>query len=188
MAVLDACAAPGGKAFILAQEMENTGRLVATELHSQRVALMEKQTKRLGLTNLTARQADMTILHPDLGLFDRILVDAPCSGLGVMRRKPEIKYKPMEEFAELPKIQYRILVAVSQYLQVGGKLLYSTCTLNPPENEGVVARFLHEHPDFAPTPLPSILQSETGQDWERTLTAEMGGDHFYMALLERKQP
>jgi 16S rRNA (cytosine967-C5)-methyltransferase len=187
MAVLDACAAPGGKAFILAQEMENTGRLVATELHSQRVALMEKQAKRLGITNLTARQADMTSPPPDLGVFDRILVDAPCSGLGVMRRKPEIKYKPLEEFAELPEIQYRILCAASHYLQGGGKLLYATCTLHPPENEEVVARFLREHPGFAPSPLPAILNPD-GKDWQRTLTAERSGDHFYMALLERKQP
>jgi 16S rRNA (cytosine967-C5)-methyltransferase len=105
-----------------------------------------------------------------------------------MRRKPEIKYKSLEEFAELPEIQYRILSAASQYLQVGGKLLYSTCTLHPPENEDVVARFLREHPGFAPSPLPALLQDATGQVWERTLTAERGGDHFYMALLERKQP
>ena len=186
MRVLDTCAAPGGKAFTMAQYMANQGTLIAAELHPRRVSLMEKQAARLGITCLTGQERDMTIPHPDLtadGLFDRVLCDVPCSGLGVIRRKPEIKYKDLAEFAHLPDIQYKILCQAAQYCKPGGRLVYSTCTLNPAENSAVTQQFLHTHPQFAPAPLPDLL----GGDWEYTLTGDHDGDHFYVAAFTPKE-
>ena len=177
MRVLDTCAAPGGKAFTIAQYVDNRGDLVAAELHPRRVVLMERQAQRLGISCLTGQERDMSVPHEDLGLFDRVLCDVPCSGLGVIRRKPEIKYKDLAEFALLPEMQYKILHSASHYCKPGGRLVYSTCTLNPAENEAVTHRFLQEHPHYAPAPLPELL----GGGWERSLTGEFDGDNFYLA-------
>lgn len=182
MEVLDACAAPGGKSFTTAQYMKGEGTLVSTELHGKRVGLMERQAQRMGIANMRCMQADMTVYNPELGQFDRVLCDVPCSGLGVIRRKPEIKYKPLEEFDGLSKIQYKILSTASQYCKSGGRLLYSTCTLNPVENIQVAERFLQEHPEFEAASLPELL----GGGWERTLTGPPGGDGFYMAAFQKK--
>ena len=180
MRVLDVCAAPGGKSFLLAQAMENSGGIIACDLHSHRVKLIEKGAARLGIDIITAKRADMLKTH-DLGLFDRVLCDVPCSGYGTIRHKPEIKYKPPGDFASLPETQYKLLRNASQYCKGGGLLLYSTCTLSPQENEDVTEAFLRANPAFAPYPLPEILGGKPNV----TLTTQFDGDGFYMALMKR---
>ena len=173
MNVLDLCAAPGGKTFTLAEEMENTGRLIARDLHPARVALIGEGARRLGLTCVTAAVGDAT-KPAALGRFDCVLCDVPCSGIGDLRRKPEIKYKPPFDPGELRAIQSAILSTAATYVAPGGRLIYSTCTLLKAENEAVTSAFLAEHPDFAPVGAP-VLQwpGETG-------------DGFYYAVMERK--
>ena len=182
MRVLDACAAPGGKAFTLAQLMENEGELVAVDLHEHRVRQMQERANEMGLSVIRTVAGDMSRPEPNLGAFHRVLCDVPCSGLGVIRRKPEIKYKKMEEFAQFPEMQYKILENSAQYCMVDGLLMYSTCTLNPAENIGVAQRFLNNHPEFLPYPLPTVL----GAGWHRTLLDEWDADGFFMACFQRK--
>lgn len=182
MRVLDACAAPGGKSFTMAQMMENSGEIVAADIHPHRVELIRDREAELGITIIKPVAADMTAPHPDLGTFHRVLCDVPCSGLGVIRRKPEIKYKPLEEILNFPPLQYKLLETSSHYCKAGGLLLYSTCTLNPRENDDVARRFLQAHPEFLPHPLPSVL----GGGWSKTLLDEMDTDGFYIACLVRE--
>ncbi|MDL2233569.1 16S rRNA (cytosine(967)-C(5))-methyltransferase RsmB [Ruminococcaceae bacterium OttesenSCG-928-L11] len=181
MRVLDACAAPGGKSLTIAQYLGGEGALLSTDLRENRVPLMQKQAERMGISQMECRRADMTVLDPSLGQFDRVLCDVPCSGYGVIRRKPEIKYKPLEEFSGLPEIQYKILRTASHYVKEGGRLIYSTCTLHPVENSGVVRRFLEENLEFVPVPLEIDDSAET----ERTLIGHLQGDGFFMAALQR---
>ena len=143
--VLDICAAPGGKSFTMAELMENSGEIIACDLYSQRTGLIEKGATRLGINIITAKTADATVFDSTLGEFDCILCDVPCSGLGVLRRKPEIKYKPQEDFTALEEIQLKILKNAFKYLKKGGKLLYSTCTLRQNENEKLVNCALMEY-------------------------------------------
>lgn len=145
---LDVCAAPGGKTFTIAQRMENQGLVVARDLHQKRANLVERGAERLGLSCVKASAGDAGRPDPQLGLFDRVLCDVPCSGFGIIRRKPEIKYKSWESVQGLPEIQYKILQTSAHYLKEDGRLVYSTCTLLPEENERVVERFLKEHPDW----------------------------------------
>ena len=135
--VMDVCAAPGGKTTAIAERMNNTGRIIASDIYRRKLDLIDKEAKRLGITNIETRSWDATRVDSSmLHKADRVLVDAPCSGLGVVRRKPEIKYKPMtEEMELLPKKQLAILSASSSYVKPGGRLVYSTCTVNPNENE-----------------------------------------------------
>ncbi len=146
--VIDICSAPGGKAFTMAELMENTGVIYAFDLHEKRVKLIQSGAERLGITNIKAQTGDGSVFNKKLPQADKILCDVPCSGLGVIRRKPEIKYKNPEEFENLPEIQYKILENASKYLKVGGELVYSTCTLNKAENEKVIDKFLENHSEF----------------------------------------
>ncbi|WRS26873.1 16S rRNA (cytosine(967)-C(5))-methyltransferase RsmB [Oscillospiraceae bacterium MB08-C2-2] len=180
--VLDVCAAPGGKAFTAAQMMEDTGRIVAMDVHENRVKLIRRGASALGLDCIYAMQGDATQPGLNMGEFDRILCDVPCSGLGVIRRKPEIKYKNPEEFENLPSIQYKILETSANYLKEGGRLVYSTCTLNPKENTEVVDRFLAEHPDFESDTLPEAL----GGGASRLIAHELDSDGFFIAVLKKR--
>lgn len=143
--LLDICAAPGGKSFTAAQLMENRGEIVSCDLYGHRVGLISESAARLGLDIIKTAVSDASVYNPELGLFDCVLCDVPCSGLGVMRRKPEIKYKQADGLDGLCEIQYNILCTAAKYLKKGGRLLYSTCTLRREENEGVVNRFLEEY-------------------------------------------
>lgn len=184
MRVLDVCAAPGGKSFTLAQMMENRGELFSCDLHENRVGLIRQGAQRLGIGCIKAAQNDATKLDVKLGYFDRVLCDVPCSGLGIIRRKPEIKYKDPKEFETLPPLQYKILETSANYVDEDGILLYSTCTLNPRENEEVVARFLSLHPEFVPAPLPEGLGA--GGSHQHTLLPHKGGtDGFFIATVRR---
>ena len=146
--MLDMCAAPGGKTFASAILMENVGEIISCDLYSHKVSLIENGAKRLGLDIISPLVCDATEYNPDLGKFDCILCDVPCSGLGIIRRKPEIKYKNPAKFEDLPALQYTILTNAVKYLKKGGRILYSTCTLRKAENEKVIERFLKENNNF----------------------------------------
>ena len=173
--VLDVCAAPGGKSFTLAEEMQNRGSLLAMDLSASRLRLVEQGAERLGLGCIATRQNDAAQFEPALGEFDRVLCDVVCSGYGVIRRKPEIRYKPVTAASGLPELQLAILTASAGYLAPGGRLVYSTCTLNPAENEGVVNAFLARHPAFALCAEPVTC-----------FPAPAGGDGFFYAAMERR--
>ena len=151
--VLDLCAAPGGKSFTIAERMENTGTVLAFDLHEHRAQLIRSGAQRLGISCITARTGDAAVFDADMPLADRILCDVPCSGFGVIRRKPEIKYKKLKEFEKLPELQYAILENAANYIKPGGTLVYSTCTILRAENRAVVEKFLQAHPDFELVPL-----------------------------------
>lgn len=140
--VLDICAAPGGKTFTIAEMMNGRGEIYAFDLHEKRVRLIRDGAKRLGLENIKAMCGDASVFNPELPKFSKILCDVPCSGIGAVRRKPEIKYKNPDDFNSLPEIQYRIAENALNYLEIGGELVYSTCTLRKAENDGVVKEFL----------------------------------------------
>ena len=189
MRVLDCCAAPGGKSFTLAQRMENEGELVAGDLYPKKAALIGKGAKRLGLSCIRAIAADAGVYSPALGLFDRVFCDVPCSGFGIIRRKPEIRYKNLDTLRDLPSVQYKILETAAQYVKEGGQLLYSTCTLNRNENDDVVQRFLKEHPAFMPAVFPkeTLRFLDLDDGFSATLMPHRNGtDGFFFALFSRR--
>lgn len=182
--VLDVCAAPGGKSFTLAELMGNNGKLYSMDLHGMRVGLIEDGAARLGIKIITAMQNDASKFNGALPQADRVLCDVPCSGLGVIRRKPEIKYKEPEEFAGLPEIQYQILETSARYVKPGGTLVYSTCTLSRAENDEVAERFAAAHQEFTPIVQPVPLPAPG--DYKRTYCPdENGGDGFFTASFRR---
>ena len=154
--IADVCAAPGGKSFTAAQIMENQGALFSWDIYPAKCEEMERRAAELGITIMSTAPRDASAHCPEplCGTFDRVICDVPCSGLGVIRRKPEIRYKSLDALHELPELQYRILESSAELVRPGGVLQYSTCTLNPAENEEVVQRFLREHTDFSPRMLP----------------------------------
>jgi 16S rRNA (cytosine967-C5)-methyltransferase len=169
LAVLDVCSAPGGKAFTIAQIMGDKGRIVACDIHPQRVDLIKSGAKRLGTQSIEAKVADATKFNSDFGLFDRVLCDVPCSGLGIIHKKPEIKYKLLSDLTELTAMQLKILENSSHYVKIGGKLIYSTCTLNPAENEQVTELFLSRIKNFSPSFLPQSVPFISENEWRLTL-------------------
>ncbi|EFM64187.1 ribosomal RNA small subunit methyltransferase B [Peptostreptococcus stomatis DSM 17678] len=157
--VLDLCAAPGGKSTHIGELMENTGHLISQDIFDHKIKLMNTYARRLGLNNMEARLGDALVLNDDyIGKFDYVLCDVPCSGMGIVRRKPEIKYKKEEEVLNLPDLQYQILENASSYLKEGGILIYSTCTIFRQENMEVVDRFLANHKDFDLDDLGSVKE------------------------------
>ncbi|WP_240375253.1 16S rRNA (cytosine(967)-C(5))-methyltransferase RsmB [Bacillus piscicola] len=196
MHVLDACAAPGGKTTQLAELMKNEGDIRAFDLHEKKVHLITEQSERLGLTIIHAEALDARKLTAKLqrGRMDRVLVDAPCSGLGVIRRKPEIKWqKTRTDLERFPVIQLEILKEASHLLKSGGRLVYSTCTVRKEENEDVIEAFLKEHPEFErdvdavvnfPAPLQEKPAASAGQ--VTILPHDYGTDGFFMAALKKK--
>ncbi|MBO8155290.1 MAG: 16S rRNA (cytosine(967)-C(5))-methyltransferase RsmB [Bacillaceae bacterium] len=196
MTVLDACSAPGGKTTHIAEKMNNQGKIYAYDLHPKKAKLVEDKAKTLGLTIVEARQADsrqLKDLHSPC-TFDRILLDAPCSGLGVLRGKPEIKYqKTTEDIRELTRVQRELLQSVSPLVKEGGKLVYSTCTVDREENELMVEWFLNEHPEFEIDPdfhqdLPDACQSLPGlSEWGLQLfPQDLNTDGFFLTRLRKK--
>jgi 16S rRNA (cytosine967-C5)-methyltransferase len=163
--VLDLCAAPGGKSFTCAEIMRNQGKVIALDLHAHRVKLVEQGAARLGLTCIEAIQGDARhaqALCPEKAA--RVLCDVPCSGLGTIRKKPDIREKTRADLDKLPKLQYNILCGGMRRLAPGGALVYATCTLNPAENEGVCDRFLAEHPGFRAEPFRTLMPHTHGTD------------------------
>ena len=151
--VLDVCSAPGGKSFAIAIDRKDHGKIISCDIHPHKLKLIEKGAERLGLTSITTALADGREEHTAwVGAADVVVADVPCSGLGIIRKKPDIRYKKAEELANLPAIQRDILHNASRYVRDGGTLVYSTCTVLPEENEEVVAWFLENHPEFALSP------------------------------------
>ena len=192
MKVLDMCAAPGGKTTHMAEKMNNEGSILATDLHPKKLDLIEENTARLGLTivqtaPIDGRQATQYLKAED---YDAILVDAPCSGLGVMRRKPDIKYtKREEDLKSLQTIQLNILKNAVQLLKVGGKLVYSTCTVDKEENEGTVKAFLANHPEMeavALENLPEQLMTKQQDGMLQVFPQDIGSDGFFVAAFIKK--
>ena len=188
--VLDICSAPGGKAFTAAQYMQNRGRLFACDLYDHKLKLIRDGARRLGITAILTNKRDGAVGMP-LPQADRILCDVPCSGLGILSRKPEIRSKDDLIPRDLPALQYSILCHSAENLAVGGRLVYSTCTLNPAENGDNVRRFLREHPDFCGEPLTlpeGVRRAIDENDYELTLMPHTAGtDGFYIAVLRRAQ-
>ena len=164
--VMDMCAAPGGKTMAVAERMNNTGKIIASDIYRRKLDLIDREAKRLGVTNVETRSWDAT--REESSMFqkaDRVLVDAPCTGLGVVRRKPEIKYKEhTDEMDLLPKKQLAILTASSSYVKPGGTLVYSTCTINPNENEKVTDAFVKRNPSFKKVERTLLLPNVNGTD------------------------
>lgn len=168
--VLDLCSAPGGKAFTIAQ---SGAAVYAYDIYEHRVELIKKSAQRLGLNNIITGINDALIYNANIPVADRIICDVPCSGFGIIRRKPEIRYKNLDDIKELPQIQYNILSTSSRYLKSGGVIIYSTCTLNKKENEQVVDRFLKDNTDF------SLVESKT------VFPTKNGGDGFFYSILKK---
>ncbi len=149
MRVLDVCAAPGGKSFAAAIQMDNQGEVISCDLHPHKKKLIQAGADRLGLSIIKPMTADGKVRREEwVSAFDLVLVDAPCSGLGVIRKKPDIRYKDPEPLADLPQVQEAILENAAGYVKPGGVLMYSTCTILPRENGEIVAAFLKKHPEF----------------------------------------
>lgn len=185
--VFDLCAAPGGKSFTIAERMQGKGEVRSFDLYPSRTALIEEGVARLGIPMVHPAVADASCYDAAFGKADRVLCDVPCSGFGIVRRKPEIRYKPQGEVDKLPDLQYLILRNASRYVQKGGRLVYSTCTLNPDENEAVCLRFLQEQPSFRPVsvPLPEGWNGRQAENGFLTLFPEAGGhDGFYIAVFQ----
>ncbi len=187
--VIDVCSAPGGKAFTIAERMEDQGELLAFDLYEAKVNLIRKGARRLGISILKADVRDAADPKTLIPPADRVLCDVPCSGLGILRRKPEIRYKKCESLDSLPGLQYRILRSSAGLCKPQGVLLYSTCTLNPAENGRVADRFLREHPNFAPLPLllpQQIIRNSFEPEHQLTLMPHLHGtDGFFFSAFKR---
>ncbi|WP_080846495.1 16S rRNA (cytosine(967)-C(5))-methyltransferase RsmB [Cytobacillus gottheilii] len=192
--ILDACAAPGGKSTHIAERMENSGTLVSLDLHEHKVKLISDNASRLGLANIRPKALDSRTVqdHFEAESFDRILLDAPCSGLGVMRRKPDMKYtKKEEDLTNLHNIQLNLLTAAAPLLKKGGILVYSTCTIDKEENEKTLEAFLQKHQDFEAdaalkSRMPEAIKPLVTDFELQILPQDIGSDGFYIACLRKK--
>ena len=178
MRVADTCAGAGGKSLHLASKMDNKGQVIALDIYGNKLKELKRRAKRNGAHNIETREIDSTKVIKKLhDKMDRVLIDAPCSGLGVLRRNPDAKWKLQPEFIEnIKSTQQQILNDYSKMVKSGGKLVYATCSILPSENQNQVASF---------------LKSENGKDFKlvkdkKVLASESGFDGFYMALLEKK--
>ena len=188
--MLDVCSAPGGKSFTSAQYMSDRGKIFSCDLYDHKLKLIKDSAHRLGINSIVTLKRDGASSEVSLPIADKILCDVPCSGLGILSRKPEIRYKDNLITEDLPELQYKILCKSAEYLANGGRLVYSTCTLNPEENNKNAKRFLDEHPDFYGVKLKlpqSITRAYEENDYELTLmphTSETDG--FYIAVFGKK--
>lgn len=188
MRVLDVCAAPGGKSFAAAIAMEGRGEIISCDVHPHKQTLIENGALRLGLELVRAVTQDATQRVPAWeGGFDLVIADVPCSGLGIIRKKPDIRYKDPEPLTALPQVQSAILENVCTYVKPGGVLLYSTCTLLERENEQVVGRFVEKHGEFEPEPFALPCPQGGAEKGCITLWPHIHEtDGFFIAKLRRK--
>ena len=185
MTVADVCAAPGGKSFTACMLMKGKGRLFSSDISARKVEAMRAQADRLGLPNMTVCRADAREPRPELEkAADVVLADVPCSGFGVIRKKPEIRYKDPDTIARLPDIGLEILRRVSGFVRPGGILLYSTCTVLPEENEEVVRRFLEEVPEFRLSGF-SLPAGECPEGMKTLFPHREGTDGFFICRMQR---
>ena len=180
----DVCAAPGGKSFTVAEMMQDRGVLYSFDIYPHKTALIEAGARRLGIHCIQTVCADARRIAETVDAADAVLCDVPCSGLGVIGRKPEIRYKDPDSFAALPELQYEILNACAKIVRPGGVLVYSTCTLNPAENDQVCDRFLSEHQGFRISEDP-YYRSVAGEKYMTLFASPSGGDGFFAARFER---
>ena len=175
MKVIDTCAGAGGKTLHLAALMENKGQLIATDIYESKLKKLKKRTRRAGVHNVTTKPIDSSkVMKKMKGTADRVLIDAPCSGIGVLRRNPDSKWKLQPEFVDnIKKTQAEILENYSALVKTGGKLVYATCSILPSENENQVQLFLNNHPEF------QFVKEK------KVSVHKSGFDGFYMALLEK---
>ena len=185
--LVDVCSAPGGKSFSSAILMGNEGKIHSFDLHESKLSLITSGRDRLGLNIIDVDQGDATCPKEELfGTADKLICDAPCSGLGVLGKKPDLRYKDMNSISELPSLQLKILSESVKYLKVGGVAVYSTCTLNPRENEEVVSAFLSENSDFELVPFKvGEFSAESGM--LTLLPHKHNTDGFFMAKIIKKR-
>ena len=185
--LLDCCAAPGGKSFASAIAMEGRGQITSCDVHNHKVPLIESGAERLGLTNIIAAQQDATVFRPEWEeTMDCVIADVPCSGLGIIRKKPDIRYKNLAELEALPELQLEILQNQARYVKKGGILMYATCTILRRENEEVVRAFLEERKDFHTEPLalpPVFPKNESGM--LTLIPGQYDTDGFFICRLRR---
>ena len=185
--VLDCCAAPGGKSFAAAIASGGKANITSCDVYAHKAELIAKGAQRLGLS-VAAKQQDATEFVPQWeNAFDVVIVDAPCSGYGIIRKKPDIRYKDITKMKELPALQRAILEVQARYVKPGGLFMYSTCTLVHAENEGMVEAFLRDHPEFhlEPLPLPANFpQNESGM--QALIPGEYDTDGFFISRLRRE--
>ena len=192
--VLDTCSAPGGKTTHVAELMRQTGTVYAHDVYEHKIKLIEDNVKRLGLTNVVATLQDATTLNEryESDSFDAVLVDAPCSGLGILRRHPEVKItKQPSDLDEIMMIQKKILNTVAPLVKVGGTLVYSTCTVNRKENDKMVEQFLAQHPEYEldatlVNRLPEVLHEQTKKGMVQLFPGDYQTDGFFIACLKRQ--
>ena len=189
--VIDLCAAPGGKTLLLAEEMQGQGALYSCDVAEHRVGLIRSAVERMGFAHVTALCNDATRPNPKLPAADRILVDAPCSGLGILAKKPDIRYKTLEKARhdELLATQSSILDTAAALLKTGGRLVYSTCTIDPAENEEQVAAFLARHPEFRVVrPAVAFPDGMTvGEHGALSVPTRTGMDGFFLCAMQKTQ-
>ncbi len=186
--VLDCCAAPGGKSFAAAIAMGGSGSILSCDVHEHKVAIIAAGARRLGMETVTARQQDATeFVAGWAGKMDTVIADVPCSGLGIIRKKPDIRYKDLKQLRALPQLQLQILENQAAYVKPGGVLLYSTCTLVRDENEALVERFLQKNPAFTlePLTLPAVFPKNT-TGMLALVPGQYDTDGFFIAKLRRK--
>ncbi|UFJ41986.1 16S rRNA (cytosine(967)-C(5))-methyltransferase RsmB [Brevibacillus humidisoli] len=194
MRVLDACAAPGGKTTHIAELMDNQGEIVACDIHPHKRQLIEQSAERLGVTIIKTLVCDAADLpEQGIGLFDRILLDAPCTGLGVIRRKPDLKWnKKPDDIADIAHLQYHLLTQVAPMLAPGGLLVYSTCTIEPEENQELVERFVAEHENFQldhslveDLPESVVEHCDASSGYVQILPHQFSSDGFFISRIKR---
>lgn len=186
--VLDICSAPGGKTTHVATIMENTGQVIARDVFDHKLKLIKSTVNRLGLTNVSIENRDALKLDDNsIDKFDYVLADVPCSGLGIIKRKPEIKFKEKSELSGLPDIQIKILNNASKYVKENGTLIYSTCTIHDEENIDVVEQFLKENKNFELVPIENINIDLDNQEkgYIKIYPNIHGMDGFFIAKLKR---
>ena len=185
--LLDCCSAPGGKSFAAAIAMEGRGQITSCDVHAHKTGLIQNGAGRLGLDNITVRQQDATVRVPEWqDAMDVVIADVPCSGLGIIRKKPDIRYKDLKEMEQLPQLQLAILKNQARYVKPGGTLMYSTCTILRRENEDVVSAFLKENDKFyiESLDLPEVFpKNESGM--LTLIPGEYDTDGFFICRLRR---
>ena len=188
MTVIDACAAPGGKTTHIAQRMENRGRILAFDIYEEKIRRIERNAQRLGISIMEAQMCDARAIGAAYaGQADRVLVDAPCSGLGVLRRKPDARWKKSpEDVKTLPPLQRAILASAAEAVKKGGILVYSTCTMEECENAAIVANFLRTHTDFVLEETGGFLPvQKTTECMVQIMPETDGPDGFFIARMRR---
>lgn len=190
--ILDACSSPGGKTTYMAELMENKGKILAWDLHEHRVNLVDENAKRLGIDIIETKCEDATVFKQEyVEKFDKILLDVPCLGLGVLKRKPDIKWKrKKEDIVEITKIQEKILETCSKYLKPNGQIIYSTCSIIKDENEKIIEKFLEKNKNFDYAKIEVSKCNKNIKNIEKLgrikLYQNEENDGFFMCKLQKK--